>query len=185
MKRVLCLFVILIFLAGCSGENRELERCLALRERLLVTGCQFTGIVTADFGDKIYTFNLECIADSKGSLQFTVKDPEEIAGIGGTVLAGKGKLEYQDAVLAFPLLAEGEISPVSAPWILVNALRSGNMISGGKEGDYLLLTVRDSFAENALELDVWLDEQNIPVKAEILWQGRRAVSIALEDFRFV
>ena len=162
-----------------------MERCLALRERLLVKGCQFTGTVTADFGDKIYTFTLECVADSKGTLQFIVKDPEEIAGIGGTILAGKGKLEYQDAILAFPLLAEGEISPVSAPWILVNTLRSGSMISCGKDGGYLLLTVRDSFAENALELDVWLDEQDIPVKAEILWQGRRAVSIGVEDFRLV
>lgn len=162
-----------------------MDRCLAFRERLLVTGCTFQGTVTADFGDSIYTFTLDCTADSQGTLTFTVVEPEEISGISGTVRAGKGKLEYADAVLAFPLLADGEISPVSVPWLLISTLRSGYMTSCGKEGDFLVLTVNDSFAEDALELDVWLNKEDMPIKAEILWKGRRTVSIAVEGFRFV
>ena len=172
-------------MTGCGGETRELDRCMALRERLLVSGCTFRCKVTADFGDGVFSFLMDCKADSKGSLSFTVADPEEISGISGVIHAGKGKLEYQDVVLAFPLLADGELSPVSVPWVLVSALRGGYMVSCGKDGQNLLLTVHDSFEEDALELDVWFDEKDLPVKAEILWQGRRAVSIEVENFCFV
>ncbi len=162
-----------------------MDRCMTLRERLLVTGCAFQGTVTADFGDMLYSFTLDCVTDAEGSLSFSVIEPEEISGIAGTVRAGKGKLEYQDAVLAFPLLADGEISPVSVPWLLISALRGGYLASCGKDGEQILLTVHDSFAEDALQMDVWLNADNLPVRAEILWQGRRAVSIEVEDFHFV
>ena len=175
----------MIVLSGCSGENRDMERCMALREKMLVTGCSFRGTVTADFGDSVYSFTLDCSGDSEGNLSFSVLSPEEISGIGGTIRAGKGKLEYLDTVLAFPLLADGELSPVSAPWILLTALRSGYLASCGKEGDMLRLTVHDSYAEDALCLDVWLDGNNVPKRAEFLWQGRRVLSMELEDFRFV
>lgn len=162
-----------------------MNRCMAFRERILVTGCSFRGTVTADFGDSLYSFTLDCLSDAEGNLKFKVVAPEEISGIGGTVRAGKGKLEYEDLVLAFPLLADGEISPVSSPWILVQALRGGYLASCGKEGDFLRLTVHDSYAEDALHLDVWLNESNEPIRAEILWHGRRVLSMELEDFRFV
>ena len=162
-----------------------MNRCLQFRERLLVTGCAFRCKVTADFGDNIYSFVLDCSSDPHGSLSFKVVEPDEISGISGTIRAGKGKLEYEDAVLAFPLLADGEISPVSAPWVLINTLRSGYMVSYGKDGEGILLNLRDSFDEDPLELDVWFDQNGSPVQADILWQGRRAVSIVVEDFCFV
>ena len=158
---------------------------MELRERLLTTGCEFRGTVTADFGDTVYSFSLACSCDAEGSLSFAVVAPEEISGISGTIRAGQGKLEFDDVVLAFPLLADGALSPVSVPWILIHSLRSGYMVSGGKDGDGVLLNVRDGFREDALELDVWLDSNGLPAKAEILWQGHRAVSIVVEDFRFV
>lgn len=185
MKRVLWACIFLFFIHGCSADDHNMNRCLTLRERFLVTGCSFRVAVTADYGDSLFNFNMECIADAEGNLKFTVLAPEEISGIGGTVRAGKGKLEYEDLVLAFPLLADGEISPVSSPWILIQALRGGYLASCGKECDLLRLTVRDSYAEDALHLDVWLNESNEPVRAEILWQGRRVLSMELEEFRFV
>ena len=185
MKRVLWISVLLCFLAGCNNENLDMDRCIALRERLLVTGCAFRCVVTADFGENLYSFTMDCTTDAQGTLSFSVVSPEEISEISGTVRAGKGKLEYADAILAFPLLADGEISPVSVPWLLINSLRSGYLASCGKDGEFLLLTVHDSFAEDALQLDVWLDKNQLPLKAEILWHGRRAVSIAVEEFHFV
>ena len=172
-------------LSGCSNQNPEMDRCMELRERLLTTGCTFQGTVTADFGDSVYGFTLACSVNAEGSLSFTVAAPEEISGISGTIHGGQGKLEYEDVILAFPLLADGQLSPVSVPWLLIHSLRSGNMVSSGKDGDGYLLNVRDSFQDDALELDVRLDKNGIPVKADILWQGRRAVSIEVEDFRFV
>ena len=185
MKRILCVLLTFVLLTGCSGENREMTRCIALREQLLVSGCSFVGDITADFGDKVYTFSLNCTADSQGALSFSFIFPEEIADIGGIIHAGKGKLEYQDTVLAFPLLAEGEVSPVSAPWLLINGLRSGYLASCGKNGNEILLTVHDNYEEDALLLEVWLSEDIIPLRTDILWKGRRVLSMVIKDFRFV
>lgn len=185
MKRVVCVFLMLLTLTGCSGETGEMNRCMALRERLLVNGCSFTGKVTADFGDKVFSFSMQCTTDDRGTLRFTVITPEEISGIGGTIQAGKGKLAYEDTVLAFPILAEGELTPVSAPWLLISSLRGGYLASCGTDEDGLRVTVHDSYEEDALTLDVWLDEEAYPIYTEIFWHGRRVLSMEIKDFRFV
>lgn len=185
MRRVWFGVFLLVFLSGCGGGDKALQRCMVFRERLLSEGCGFQAQVTADYGEAVYTFTLECHVDTEGTLSFSVVSPEEISGIGGTIGAGKGRLVFSDTILAFPLLAEGEVSPVSAPWLLMQALRSGYLASAGMEGDLLRLSVNDSYAEDALRLDVWFDAEDIPQRAEILWQGRRVVSMEIKDFGFV
>jgi len=172
-------------LSGCTDADDGLQRCMKLRERLLTGGCSFETVVTADYGEAVYTFALNCDAEGEGAVSFCVASPEEITGISGTIDGGKGKFVFDDTVLAFPLLAEGEVSPVSAPWLLIRALRSGFMASAGKEGDLLRLSVNDSYEADALRLDVWLDGQDKPVRAEILWQGRRVLSMEIKEFDFV
>ena len=185
MKRVLCAVLLVLTLSGCGVEDKSLQRCMDFRQRLLSEGCAFTAVVTADFGEAVYTFTLECQGDGEGNLSFSVAAPEEIAGIGGTVSAGQGRLVFSDTVLAFPLLAEGEVSPVSAPWLMLQALRSGYLSSAGMEGDRLRLSISDSFSQDPLGLDVWFDGENRPEYAEIAWQGRRVVSIEIKEFCFV
>jgi hypothetical protein len=90
-----------------------------------------------------------------------------------------------DKVIAFDLLADGQLSPVSAPWVFMKALRSGYLTSCGKEGEYLRLAVDDSYADDALHLDIWLGEGDLPVRAEILWQGSRVLSMEVGNFTFL
>ena len=158
---------------------------MAFRNQLLESCCAFTAEITADYTDDLVSFTLDCAGDELGNLDFTVSEPLEIAGIGGTVKAGKGSLVYQDTVLAVPLLAQGELSPVSAPWILLCALRGGYIASAGTEGELLRVTVNDSFAGNTLLVDIWFDNLNMPQMAEVFWQGRRVLSIQIKDFQFV
>jgi len=87
--------------------------------------------------------------------------------------------------VAFDLLADGQLSPVSAPWIFMKALHSGYLTSCGKEGDLLRLAVDDSYADDALHLDIWLGSDDLPIRAEILWQGRRLLSMDVTNFTFV
>ena len=87
--------------------------------------------------------------------------------------------------MAFPLLAEGQVSPVSAPWLLMKTLRSGYLTSCGTEDGTLRLSIDDSYEDDALHLDIWLNEEELPKHGEILWQGRRILSVAVENFRFL
>ena len=185
MKQIVAVLLVCLLLVGCSGENGDMDRAMALRSNLLAGSVQFDVDITADYGDKTYTFSAQCAADSKGNLTFTVVKPETISGISGSVSASGGKLTFDGKALSFPLLADDQITPVCGPWVFVKTLRSGYLTSCGKEGDLLRLAIDDSYADDALHLDIWLDEADLPVRGEILWQGRRILSLEVKNFSFV
>ena len=173
----------LLMLSGCAGAAGDLDRAMALRSRLLGSKSSFDVMVTADYGDEIYTFSMACQASVKGEVQFTVTEPKSIAGIAGSLSPEGGKLHFDEQVLAFPMMADEQFSPVSAPWILMKTLRSGYLTSAGQEGEYLRAAIDDSYAEDALHLDVWLDDGDLPVRAEVLWKGRRLLSMEVKNFQ--
>ena len=118
MKRIMAVLCLLVLLTGCSGKNDELERAMALRAKMLAQKVQFDAEITADYGDKTYTFAANCETGSDGSLSFTVTAPQTIAGICGSISADSGKLIFDGKALSFPLLADGQITPVAAVKIL-------------------------------------------------------------------
>ena len=80
---------------------------MALRARLLAAdGCTFHAEITADYGDKTYSFETECLANEQGGISFKVTEPESIEGVTGTVSAEGGKLTFDGEALAFELLAD-------------------------------------------------------------------------------
>ena len=185
MKRVAVLLLIVCMLAGCEKGSKELERGLVLRDKLLSSGCCIDVDITADYGDKVHTFSMECQADDKGDMTFSVTAPESIAGITGSITEEGGKLTFDDVALQFDLMADDQISPVSAPWILLKTLRSGYLISAAVEEEFLRLTIDDSYDEDALTLDIWLNDADIPVRAEILFDGRRIETLSVTNFEIL
>lgn len=177
--------VLLLFLCGCSQSENCLNKGLELRSKLLQTACSFEARITADYGETVHQFTLQCTAHTDRSVSFTVIQPESISGITGTLSELAGELTFDGAALAFPLLADGELSPVSSPWIFINTLRSGYIRSGGMDGGEIRLTIDDSYEEDALQLDIWLDGQELPKYVQILWQGRSILSMDVCNFTFV
>lgn len=186
MKKGLALLMTAVLLTGCFGANSGLDRAMTLRAKLLAAGgCCFDVTVTADYGDKVYTFGMYCQTDNAGNLTFQVTEPESIAGITGTVSDTGGKLTFDDNALAFDLLADGQVTPVSAPWLLVHTLRSGYLTACTAEGEGLRVSIDDSYADDALHLDIWLDGEDLPTEAEIQWQGRRILSLQVRNFGYL
>jgi hypothetical protein len=185
LKRIALLLCALLLLTGCSGKNEEMDTALGLRSKLLSKAVSFDAQITADYADKTYTFSMKCQADTQGNLTFTVIEPELISGITGTVSATGGKLTFDDVALSFELLADGQFSPVSGPWILMKTLRSGYLTSCTQEGDAFRISIDDSYKEDALHLDIWLNSEDAPIRGEIMWQGRRLLSIDVKNFTFL
>lgn len=178
------ILLLLFLLTGCTDTPKEIERAMALRSRLLsAQSCAFDAEITADYGDKLHTFAMHCEADSDGDVKFTVTEPESIAGITGEISDEGGKLTFEGTALQFDLLADDQVTPVSAPWILIKTLRGGYLTSACQEGELLRVTIDDSYEENALQLDIWLDGEEMPVRAEILYDGRRILSLDVVDFQ--
>ena len=183
MKKA-ALLLILVLLTGCSQKNESLDSAMELRSRLLSGGgCSFTAHITADYGDELYEFTLICQGDPNGGLEFSVAQPESISGITGKISEAGGALTFADTSLEFPLLADGQLSPVGAPWILLKTLLGGYLTACGMEDDLLRLTIYDSYEEDALQMEVWLDSENRPVQAEIIYDGRRILTMEIENFQ--
>ena len=184
MKRIWLLLCAVLLITGCGGKGKELHRAMELRSRLLeASECSFRTEITADYGDKVHNFTMENTSDGNGNVRFTVSAPDSIAGIAGTIRNSGGELTFEDTALSFPLLADGQLAPVSAPWLLMKTLRSGYLTSAGMEGELLRITIDDRYEEDALTADIWIDSENCPVRGEFLWQGRSILTILVEDFR--
>lgn len=179
MKRLFPIILCVCILFGCA-DNGAMDRALALRGRILqASKCEFSIVITADYGDALYSFTMDCEADEKGNVVFTITKPETIAGITGVITADGGNLTFDDVMLAIPMLTDDQITPVSAPWILMRTLRGG-YITSCADGR---VTIDDSYADDALTLDILLDEQDLPSVAEIYWKDRRILTLEIEAFR--
>lgn len=172
-----------LFLSGCTGKRGEIDRAMELRADLLGSlGYSFDTDITADYGDKLYTFSMSCVGDNDGNVEFTVREPETLAGITGRISAQGGALTFDDAALSFQLLADGQVTPVSGPWILVKTLMGGYLTDCVMEEELLHLEIDDSYEEDAMHLDIWLDGQNTPVQTEICYDGRRILTMEVSNF---
>lgn len=183
MKKAVSIFLILILLTGCSRKNRELEQGIQLRTQLLSSSlCSFDVDITADYGDELHTFSMNCQAAKDGTVHFTVVAPESISGIQGSVDGTKGSIRFDDTALYFPLLADNQITPVCAPWLFIKTLRSGPITSAGAEKALSRLSIDDRYEDDALHLDIWLDETGTPIRAEILYRERKILSLDVKRF---
>ena len=185
MKKGLALVVVVLCLCGCSAES-EMEQAMRFRDMLLSgNGCSFTAHITADYGDELQEFTLVCTGDNQGNLKFSVTEPESISGITGSASEAGGALTFDDTALHFDLMAEDTLSPVSAPWIFLKTLRSGYIVSACYEEELLHLSIDDSFEDDALRLDIWLEGGNTPVRGEILHDGMRILTLDVTKFQIL
>ena len=183
MKRIAAFLLSICFLSGCYANSDPISRAMDLRGKLLESsGCSFTAVISADYEDKIYTFSLDCMADSEGNLSFTVTDPQTLSGITGSFSKKGGALTFDDKVLAFPLLADDQIAPVCTPWIILNTLRSGYISGCGQENENLRVYYDDSFENSVLHLEALFDEDDMPIYGEIFWRERRILSADIRNF---
>ena len=185
MRRCLFLLLIVGMLLGCDKADDGVSKAIDLRNKLLSSSCTFDAVITADYGEKIHTFSTKNSVDANGNLRFEVVLPETIAGIAGVISEDTGKLTFDDKVLVFELLADEQITPVSAPWIFIKTLRSGYIHGCEILQEGLHIQIDDSYAEDALQMEIWTNQDNLPVRGEILFRGRRIITLAVENFQIM
>ena len=179
----MCL-VILLF--GCSNRDKSLDQAMELRNKLQSSnGCEFVASICADYGEEVYQFTMQCQVDKDGILQFCVKAPSSISGITGTIQNEQGAITFDDRVLAFQTIADDQLTPVTAPFVFIKALQSGYLRGCTETGNGYQIMVDDSYAEDALCLNIWIDKNNTPISSEIFWQGRRVLTLSVEKFVFM
>lgn len=183
--KLLSVLCAVFLLAGCRNENTLLQRAMILRNNLSENNkCSFLSKVTADYGEKIYQFSMECQADKDGNVTFTVTEPATIAGITGRIDAFGGTITFDDKVLAFQTIADGQVTPVTAPWLLIKTLKSGYLRDCTDTENGYKLSIDDSYEAEALRLQIYI-EKDLPVSGEIFWKGRRVLTLTVENFKYL
>lgn len=170
-------------MAGCDNQKDSLNRMISLRDKILAgKGCTFQVEISADYIDEIHTFEMDCQSDTDGNMLFTVTKPESIAGITGRISDNQAGITFDGYMLAFKQLADGQISPVSAPWVFLKALRSGYIRACTDSEEQLQVIIDDTYEADALQLNIWLNQEDFPNTAEIFWQGRRVITLRIHNF---
>ena len=186
MRILISAIVVMSLLLGCSAFEDASQPALDFRQQILEgEGCSFDALITADYGDKTYEFQMSCVSDAAGKIIFEVINPTSIAGITGILSQDGGALTFDDNILAFPMLTQLQLSPISAPWIFLNALRSGYIAGCGEEDDEYIIYIDDSFEEHPLVLQIRIQKNDIPCYAEIIWKEHRILTLELKNFEIL
>lgn len=160
-----------------------MEQALDLRQKILkAESCSFDTTIVADYGDVLYEFKMHCSIDKIGDLTFEVTQPATIQGIKGKISASGGGLIFEDKVLAFAPMADDQLTPVSAPWIFMQTLRSGYIEACGETEEGTMLRINDSYREDALQLTILLNEKERPIYSQIMWKNKKVLSLTIENF---
>ena len=170
-------------MTGCSKQSTGVSDALEFRQRLSkAEKITFDAHVTADYGNRMYVFDVSCVAQSDGCVAFTVLKPETIAGITGSVSASGGKLTFDDTVLLFEPLTQGQITPAIGPWLMMKAIFGGYVRAVSDIKDGVEFNIDDTFKSESFQMTLKVNQEQEPIFCEIIWNNRRILSIQINNF---
>ena len=95
----------------------------------------------------------------------------------------EGTVTYEGLQLAFPLMVYDRISPVSAPALVVGCWLREFMLSAGFSDGIYRVTYEKKIQEKDLLIDTYF-EKDIPISAELCYNGYRIINLKISDFSF-
>ena len=180
MRRwIAALMLMCLLLTGCSSEKNALQPALDFRSQLLEHhGCAYQAEVSADYGDHVYEFSLDCAFDGENG-RITVTAPESIRGISAAVSGADCKMTFDGVVLDFGVC--GNAAPLSVPCLLGTAWQSDYIASCGADGEYQRVTMIKGYGEEELTIDTWLSD-GVPAFADVSADGVSVLRVRISDF---
>lgn len=185
MKRfvVPALMIIALLLGGCSkgGLEKSFEE-----ERIKWTQAKelsFTADIVAELSDKCFECKLKCSRQGDETV-LEVLEPENIAGIKARLNKETAQIEYDGIILAVENAAMGEVSPVSAAAMIMEALTqstlTGIWMEKAQERELIVAELYISEMEYAR---LWFLKENFSlIHAELVSDGRCVVKCDVESF---
>ncbi len=184
MRRLIAAIFICLICSACSGEEKNVSPAVQFRTDLIeAKGCSFTAEVTADFGQTVQMFSMDCTTDGNDVLYLTVTAPETLSGITATVDQDGGRITYDGMAMDFGLLANGNVIPAAAPAIIAGCWTKEYISSAGQEENLYRVTYQKDFDEKMLIVDTWY-EKNVPIYAEICYNDKNIIKLTITNFSF-
>ena len=173
--------LLLLLLCACGAEETSAQTPVRFRTSLTEAGgCDFVAAVTADYGDYIRQFTLNCSSEM-GKTEFTVTEPDSAAGITATVSGEEASVSFGDTILAVEEFTSRKISPMAAPYILERAWSEGYISSTGMDGDFEMVEYLLGYGSDQLTVTAWFSGQ-VPVKGTISDGKNDLITCEITDF---
>ena len=131
MRKRLCALMMTLILplsaCGGKGSGNEAEEALSrIRGQYLeMTGCSGHAELTADYGQRVYSYGVDFSWQREGETLLTLTAPEIVAGTVAHIAAGETALEYDGVMLETGPLNAAGLSPVDALPALLQYAREG------------------------------------------------------------
>lgn len=188
-KRLLCVLMTALLLAGCgkAGGDEAEELALTVRgEYLALDACAAQAAVTADYGQRVYEYEMAVAVNGEETV-LTLSAPETVAGLTARITGEDSALEFDGlSVETGPLDGSG-LTPVSALPALLEAARSGYITACALEEEGALLRVDcgdpSGSPGTGTEYALWFDTAtHALIKGEISVDGFRVILCEFSDF---
>ena len=146
-------------------------------------GGSFTAAITADYGESAASFTLDCVFSPETGASVTVTEPESIAGIQAQVKDTAASVSYDGMQLGLGSLANGNLAPLAAPYVLGQCWAGEYIDATGTEDGLLRTTYRMGYEEKELVVDTWFSQEPLaPVRAELSFEGRMVLRADISAF---
>ncbi len=184
------MIILPLLLSGCGGSGNTNSRTAELRQSYAdLTFFSGTAEVTADYGDRVYQYEVAVSGDlTGGTLEVTA--PDSIAGASFTWSDGVGCVEYGSVTLETGALSPDGLSPADGVSLLLTALATGRELScceerlDGEETCFYELA-NPSYGETVSTVLVWLSQADGGLRrGEITWEGETVVTYLFPTFNY-
>ena len=193
MRRLCLPLVLCLLLAACGGQSQEPEeQALALRTRdLSMQTCEGAVSVTADYGQRVYSYRLDVTWSRAEGLTVTVTEPELLSGVVARVTEDGSQLEFDGAILETGPLGEDGLSPLAAVPVMLKDLQERYIaecaLTELNGAAALQMTCRDPEGSpgSGAETVLWLDtESGALLQGELYQDGCRVILCQFDSFTF-
>lgn len=183
-----CLPMILVLLLVSCGRipisGAEQQALQARGNYLEMSGWSARAHITADYGQRVYAFDISAIGDEQEIVQ-VLTQPETVAGMVSRTGPDGTFLEYDGVQVCTGPLADGKTVPMQALPKLLRAMRSGYIRTCEEEDGLLHIRCGDPEQEpgRGEEISLWVDGQSFAlVRGEIFLDGFCAIRCDVSDF---
>ena len=157
------MMILVLPLAACGGGGNEADEALlqVRRQYLEMTACSGHMDLTADYGERVYTYGMDFAWAKEGETLLTLTAPENVAGTTARIFKGETALEYDGVMMETGPLDSRGLSPVDVLPALLTYAREGYAAECTLEGEdpacRLHVVFRDPEKEpgQGIECELW------------------------------
>ena len=176
---------------GGAGISPAEQLALDIRGELLETaGCTAQLELTADYGQRVYTYGIDLSWQREGETVLTITAPENVAGITARILEGETALEYDGMRVETGPLDGSGMSPVDAVPVLLDYAEGGFIAACGmetlEEQEVLRVDCREpeAAAGTGRECSLWFDPStHALLRGELSQNGFTVIQCVFTEFQ--